>query len=908
MKGRDRFAVKLHRWLLRLLRPALGEEYVLDASATFGDLYSDSRSAPRWQRARLWVREIGALAGTAFSELRASGAGRGIGDSQSTPPPPGRKGRKHNRSLSALDNLTRDLRHAVRSLTRSPLFVAVSVSSLALSIAAATAVFSVINAGLLRQDPYLHQPDKLVRIFGSYRDHPYGPLAYADVMDIAEQAGTLEDAAAYRTARITLTRGGYGSRQVHGEQVSHNWFSMLGIPMAVGRGFIPEDSDPGTLVAVLGYGMWDREFELDPDVLGSSIRLNGRVHTIVGVAPQGLRAHEDPTQPELWTLIPQHIRDERGRIGLKTVGRVRDGVTLAQVGSELNLIAERLVQEHPDNWTDRTGEGRGLAVLTERAGRLPPDQRTENVAALLMLTAVVSLILLIACSNVANLLLTRAWRRRTEIAVRLSLGAGRRRLVGQLLIEGVLLAVLAGGVGLVAIHWLTAALANGALIVPLPAAIDLSVDWRVASFAFGLALATGVVFSLVPALQASNPSLVPALKGLESGGRLRRFSTRNILVVVQVAASLILVFSSALLLRTLQQARSVDIGFNPDNVALVGLDLSHRDYSPEEAARFYGDLLERLHDLPRVDGAALGARVPLEGGSSLWGGLEPEGYELGPREYLTVNFNTVSPGYFDLIDVPLLRGRDFDETDRASEQRVAIVNQAFADRFWPAEDAVGKKVVARDDYQIVGVVRDAKYVTISEERTPHIWVPVAQSQSVEYRVHVRTSGDPRTLLPTIREEVHALDRDLPIAESRPMSSLTDRAVLPYRVASVVLTAAGLIALGLAMMGVYGVMAYAVSQRTREVGIRVAVGASQESVVGMIVREGLALAAVGAVVALPLVVLLAQLLKTFLVGVRPVDPVSLVGGVSLLVLSAAAATLVPAVRAARVDPMVALRAE
>jgi predicted permease len=300
--------------------------------------------------------------------------------------------------------------------------------------------------------------------------------------------------------------------------------------------------------------------------------------------------------------------------------------------------------------------------------------------------------------------------------------------------------------------------------------------------------------------------------------------------------------------------------------------------------------------------------VPLEGGSSLWGGLEPEGYDLGPREYLTVNFNTVSPGYFDLIDVPVLRGRDFDETDRAGGQRVGIVNLAFAERFWLGEDAVGKHVVARDEYEIVGVVGDAKYVTVSEERTPHIWVPAAQSQSVEYRVHVRTSGDPGTLLPTIREEVHALDRDLPIVESRPMSSLTDRAVLPYRVASVVLTAAGLIALGLAMMGVYGVMAYAVSQRTREVGIRIAVGARRESVVGMIVREGLALAVVGVVAALPLLVLLTQLIKTLVIGVRPLDPVSLVGGISLLALSAAAATLVPAVRAARVDPMVALRAE
>ncbi len=908
MTGREPFAVKLHRWLLRALQPVLGRDFVLQASSTFGDLYNDCRTAPLRQRARLWGREIGALVSTVFSELRGSGAGEGMRASTTVPQPPGGERRSQHRILSALDNLARDLRYAVRNLVRSPLFVAVSVSSVALSVAAATAVFSVVNAGLLRQDPYVHRPDELIRIFGSHRDHPYGPLSYLDVMDIRQQAGTLEDVAAYRTSRITLTREGYGSRQVHTEQVSDNWFTMLGIPITLGRGFVPEDADPGTLVAVLGYGMWDREFESDPNVIGSSIRLNGRMHTVVGVAPRGLLAHEDPTQPELWTLIPEHIREERGRTGLKAVGRMRDGVAIAQVRSELDLVAERLVQEYPDNWSDQSGENRGLRVLTDRAGRLPPDQRAENVAVLLVLAMVVTLILLIACSNVANLLLTRAWRRRTEIAVRLSLGAGRTRLVGQLLTEGVLLGLVAGGVGLIATHWLTTALANGALFVPLPTAIDLTVDWRVATFALGLALVTGVVFSLVPALHASKPNLVPALKGLESGGRLRRSTTRNILVVVQVAASMILVFSSALLLRSLHEARSVDIGFNPENVAMVGLDLSHRDYGTEEAAQFYNDLLERLRGLPGVDDAVLGNRVPLEGGSSLWGGLKPEGYELGPREYLTINYNTVSPGYFDLIDVPMLRGRDFNETDRAGEQQVAIVNQAFVDRFWPAQNAVGKHVIARDEYRIVGVVADAKYVTVSEGRTPHIWVPAAQSKSVAYRVHVRTSGDPRALLPIIREEVHAMDRDLPIVESRLMRSLTDRAVLPYRVISVVLTAAGLIALGLAMMGVYGVMAYAVSQRTREVGIRIAVGARQESVVRMIVREGLALAAVGAVIALPLMVLLAQLLKTFLVGVRPLDPLSLLSGITLLAAAAFAATLFPALRAARVDPMLALRAE
>ncbi len=909
MSARVPLQIRIHGWLLRLLQPTLGSDFVLEANATFAELFLESRSASFARRARLWSREVKSLTATLLSELRRGSSDDGprqTARARGSQPGPGAR---TPRVSTTLENLVRDLGYAVRGLFRAPLFATVAVSSLALGVAATTAIFSVVNASWLRDAPYVSRPDQLVRIFGRFPDDlPYGPLAYADIADIGQQASTLQDVAAYSTETLTLSDDANSSRQIQAEAVSENWFTLLGVPLALGRGFLAEDIEAGTLVTVIGYRMWERDFARDPAVLGKSVRLDGRSHTVIGVAPVGMLAHEEPFAPELWVLVPEFERKERGYIGLKSVARLREGVTIAQVQGEVDLIAQRLAEQFPDSWTIHNGERRGLAVLSDRAGRIPPGQRAQVAATLGALVAVVTLVLLIACSNVANLLLTRAWRRRTEIAVRLALGAGRGRLIGQLLGESIVLALLSGGLALLLIHWIASALRAGGLLVQLPAPIDLSVDWRVAAFALGLSLATGVVFGLVPALQASNPSLVPTLKGLESGGRQRRFSTRNLLVVAQVAASLVLVFSAALLLRCLEHARAVDIGFDPSGVAIVTLDVSHGQYDEAEASRFYHDLLDRLRGLPGVEGAALASRVPLEGGRTRLGGIEPEGYDLGPTGYLAVDYNTVSPGYFDLIRMPVLQGRDFEPADRAGEGRVAIVNQTFAERYWPGQNPIGKRIKAREDFEVVGVVRDAKYVAVTDGPTPHMWAPAAQSAATDYRVHVRSSDDPRRLLPLIREQVHALDPDLPIAGSTTMKSLTDRAVLPYRIASAVLSSAGAVALALAMIGIYGVIAFAVSQRTREVGIRVAVGAGLRSVVGMIVREGLALTAVGAAVALPLILLLTQLLKTFVIGVRPLDPVSLLAGMSLLALSAAAASLVPALRAARVDPIDALRAE
>jgi predicted permease len=885
MKDRMPFPVRLHGWLVRTLIPSLGTELATQAISAFHDLYNDNRAASTRKRWLLWKREVGSLLLTAFSEFRAHATGGGNRNkSPITETPRFKPGSPKPRLGGMLDHL-------------------------GCFSAAATSVFSIINAVVLRPAPHVSDPERLVRLYASFApDQPYGPFSHPDLADIGERTPTLAGVAAFHSVDMTMTTEASLSRRVSGLGVSENYFGLLGVSFPLGRGFIPEDEEPGKRVAIIGHGLWQREFGGDPAVLGQDIRLNGRRHTIVGVAPMGLLAHYEPIPLDVWVPIAEHIRNERDYLGLSIVGRMAEGATIVQVQGQLDLVSDRLLQDYPDSWTNYTGEPRRITALSNRTAAITPDKRAEVAAMFGALGIVVALVLLIACSNVANLLLTRAWRRRTEIAVRLALGAGRRRLVAQLLTESLILAGLAGTVGLLVIHWITTLLATGRFPIQLPGQIDVTIDWRVALFATGLSLVTGIAFGLVPALKASRTDLVSALKGLNTGARLGRLSIRNLLVIAQVAGSLVLVLTATLLLRSLQQARQVDIGFDPRDIAVVSLNLSHGQYEETEAAQFYADLLDRLNALPQVDGVAVARRVPLEGGSMRHGGVEPEGYELGPDEFLVVSQNTVSPGYFELIRMPLASGREFLDTDNDAAPPVAMVNEAFANRFWPGEDPLGKRVKLLEWVEVVGVTRDAKYASITEGTTPFIWTPSSQEIQLSMRVHVRTRGDARALLPLIRGEIHALDADLPIVGSHLMTDLTRHAVLQYQVVSAVLSIAGAVALALAIMGIYGVTAFAVSQRTREVGIRVALGAKPRRVVEMVMREGLVLAAIGVTAGLPVVLLLTQLMRSVLVGVTPLDPSSFVVGIVLLALSAAAATVTPALRAAKVDPMVSLRSD
>ncbi len=896
--GRLPVAVRIHARVLRMLVPSLGQEYITQANTAFGDLYGDMMNASIWRRVCLSLREFHAIVVTAlaeYKEQRAPDSRRPTTDSRSM-------SRRQHPLRTFGDNLRQDFTYAVRNLIRTPGFTAVVVASLALGMSLTTTFFSMVNAFVLRPPPQVEAPDELITIrFGSL----LGPQSYPDFVDIRNQAETLENAALVGQRDIVLTLPDRPPRRAYAEEVSESYFSVLGVVPVYGRNFIEEEWTT-TNVTVLGYGFWQREFGGAPEVLGQDILIDGREHTVVGVAPPGLAAVLRPSVPDLWYPVEPDYRETRGRRSYTMIGRMRQGANIEQTQAQLDLIAARLADAYPGEWTDGNGEGHPLTARSIAAERIPSntDGPAKAIAVLAILSTIVLLVLGIACSNVANLLLTRAQRRRTEIAVRLALGAGRRRLIAQMLNESLILAGVSGAVALLVVHWITDLVASGRLMIGLPGMVDVTVDWRVALFAAVVATGTGILFGLVPAWQASRPDLVPALKGLEGEKRGTFFSVRNILVVVQVAGSLILLVGATLFMRSLQEAARADLGFDPENVAVISLDLGQRQYTAEAGAQFYTDVMRRMTTLPSVESVALAMTIPLGRGRTRWGWLSVEGYEPAPNEAITVDGNVVTPGYFDLVRMPLVRGRDFTSSDREAAVEVVVINEAFVDRYFGDRNPLGKKVGA---WEVVGVVRNAKYDQLGELPLPHIWLPHAQHRKLAMAIHVRTGGDVRATLAALVRQVQRMDPGLPIIDPGAMEDLTAAATLPQRIMSVILGAAGFLALGMAMMGIYGVMAFAVSQRTREMGLRIALGAHPGNVVRMIVREGLLVSGIGLIVGLGVAAVVTRVLSALLYGVSPLDLGPMFGGAALLLLASVTATLRPALSAARVDPMESLRA-
>lgn len=909
MKRHDTSLVRLHRFLVRMFVPSLGQEYAAEASNAFGDLYADARSGSFLRLGGLLAREARSLIATSFSEYREERSNRRLTRrlrKMSMKGSPGSSGESRLTS-SLLDVLLQDLRYTLRNLLRSPGFVVIVLLSLTFGIAVSTVLFSGVNAAVFRPVPHVENQDALVMLTTGTRRVTRGPSSFPDYLDYREMSETLEDAAAFRPRSLVISTGPDATREMNGMEVSENFFDLLGVRIPNGRGFIEEDIAAGGSVVVIGYSVWENDFGGDPDILGRVLRIDGDPHTIVGVAPERLVGLRDPLLVE--AVVPStERRDLRGRLSYLVVGRMKEGVTVQQVQAEFEAVTEYLVEAYPSTWNYRGNNPRHVEVTSLRESRLPPGLSAPLVVA--ALGAVVTLILLISCSNVANLLLTRALRRRTEIAVRCAIGAPRSRLLKQLLTENLLLFGVAGGLGLLATDWLTSLATRGWTLMRFPG-IDFTVDHRVAAFAIGLALFTGLSFGLVPALQASRPDLLPALKGLEVRIRFRRLGVRNLLVGSQIAGSLVLVMVTLFLVRGLQHARTIDLGFDPSNVAVVSLDLAHRDYEEAEGIQFLDNLAGRLEGVRGVSKVAVGSWIPLQGGSGIIGGLEPEGYQPGPQESVEADYTLATSGYFDVVGIQLLRGRDISESDDAAAPEVVVVNQAFVDRYWPGESGIGGRLrtfSSDTPMEVIGVVANAKYRSIAEEVRPQIWLPLAQHYESGVILHIRTHGDPRPLLPTIRQQVHDLDPDLPIIRADLMENITANGTLPQRILSMVLGGVGVIALALAMLGIYGVIAYAVSQRTREVGIRVALGARPGKVVGMVVREGLGLSALGLVIGLAVGAGVAQLLRALFFGLSPLDFIAVGGTLGLMVLAAVTASLLPALRAARVDPVKSLRWE
>jgi putative ABC transport system permease protein len=807
-----------------------------------------------------------------------------------------------------MDSLLQDLRYAVRTLGERPGFAVVAALTIALGVGGTTAMFGVVDAVLLRPLPYA-EPDRLVMVWTRTPGGPQAAASWPEFVDWREQNHSFADMAAWRGQSVNLT-GGAEPERVIGAFVSDRFFPLLGARAVLGRTFTPAETDPATAqpVAVLGYGLWQRRFGGDPGILGRSLVLNGQSHTVVGVLGPEFDGGNAPASG--WFMgsdvflpvsyFPNKKGLTRGETEILVIGRLRPEVSLTQARTDMEVVARRLEQAYPD-----THAGRGVEIVPlheQIVGSYRP--------ALFVLLGAVGLVLLIACANVANLLLARASRRRRELAVRAALGAGRSRLLRQLLTESALLALLGGGLGLVLGHWGLALLMSVAPSGVIPASTG--VDGRVMAFALVLTAATGICFGLVPAVQASRPDLDGVLKEAGRGGSGaagHRF--RDALVVAEVTLSLVLLVGAGLLLRSAVALQHANLGFRPDHVLTAEFRLPPAKYpEPRAIAAFFRQTLERLRAVPGIESAALVRAVPFSGngGSTTY---QVEGQPEPPkgREPMA-QLNIVSTGYFRTMGIPQLEGRDFDEHDTPDVPAVAVVNDTMARQVWPGVDPIGRRVRLRDAgwVTVVGVVGDVRHSGPSEPPPPQVYTTHEQDARIFACVVARTAGDPMGMAAPMRAALWSVDKDQPVWKVRAMEDLVTGARGTARAMSLLVGVFAAVALALAAVGIYGVMAYAVSQRTREIGIRMALGAASGRVLRLVVGRALLLTGIAIVIGAAGATALARLLGTLLFGVGPADPFTFATAALALALVGTLAAYLPARRAARIDPVRALAEE
>src|SRR5712675_472249 len=817
------------------------------------------------------------------------------------------------RNVNLIEDFLQDVRFGLRTLRRSPGFSLLAILCLTLGIGANAAVFSWIEGILFRPYPAVAHQERLVAIGGTSREEPRGgPLSWPDFQDLQRSCTLCETLFVSKITGTTLSLGDRAERTT-GSIVSANYFDAIGVPLMLGRGFLPGEDQGQSAhpVAVISYQLFQERFRGDPQIVGKAQRLNGVMHTVVGVAPEGFYGTFVGWGMNFW--VPASMEDifesggykleDRGARWIEAYARLKPGVTYTQAQQEFAAISGRLEAEYP-------ATNRGRAFRFWPLWQTPFNNARTLLPTLEIMVAVVAFVLLIACANVGNLLLVRSFARRHEMTVRLAIGAGYRRLLQQLLTEGLILSAFGAAGGLLVAYWCRHALvllfpARGGVAMHLPGELD----WRVLALSAGVCLVATLLRGLVPALQTRNLDLAGALKADSTGvvGSGRRAWVRSGLILVQVALSFVLLVGAGLLLQSLQKIRTSSPGFSTHEVLVTSVNLVSAGYDASRARTFQDDLLERVKALPGVDSAAFGRLAPLSYGSFSSTPIAVDGYQPPPEEQPIVEYNEVGPDYFATIGIPLVSGREFTRADDEKASLITIVNQTMAAQYWRGKNPIGQRVQVKGRWmQVVGVAKDSKYGSVREPPKPFFYVPLLQNFSRGPDLFIRTSLNPQTIATALTREVHALDPDLALYEVITLQKQLDRSTSAPLVAVTLVGVLGGLALLLSVIGLYGVMSCAVSQSTRELGLRMALGAGAANLLRLVMSRGLSLTAGGVLLGAAVAFLLTRLLGNLLFQVSPRDPLAFASAFIVMTFAALAACFLPAWRATRTDPARILR--
>jgi putative ABC transport system permease protein len=805
--------------------------------------------------------------------------------------------------------LLQDLKFGCRALAKNPGFTAVAVLALALGVGANSAIFSVVNATLLNPLPFPEE-GQLLRLGEGARGGrapERGSFSYPDYRDVQQQSRTLAHVAAFLNSGTMLTGEGLDAERVYGADVSPEYFAVLGVEPALGRVFTAEEDRPNAGVVVISHGLWQRRFGGRRDVIGQQLRMSNTPATIIGVMPEGFEYPFRADRQDFWEPVndrPAPGRDERDNHTYRVIARMKPGVTIEQANAELDTISRRLEQQYPDTNT----------TMLVGAASMHEEMTRDVRPALLILLGAVGLVLLIACANVANLLLARAASRQKEIAIRTALGASRWRVVRQLLVESLLLALAGGAVGLLLALWGTDVLV-AAGPADIPRVRQAGLDARVLAFTMLVSMLTGIIFGLVPALQASRTDLTGGLKegsrGATEGPRRSRF--RSSLVVSEVALSLVLLISAGLLIRSFVRLVRTDPGFDPARVVALDIPLTRERYDTEEKqTAFFAQLVNRVRGMPNVEAVGVVDKLPLGNSIDILA-FNIEGRPpFPPGASAQAHYMIASPGYFETLKIPLRSGRMLTERDDARSPAVALVNEALANKYFAGESPIGRRLITDEGvppFEIVGIVGDARRRSFASEPEPEFYLPFTQSAQRRMNLVVRAStGDAASMSVALRGAVAEMDREQLVWQTRTLDQLVSASVAGRRFNMTLLGLFASVAMLLAALGLYGVMAYSVTRRTHEIGVRMALGARGSDVLRMVVGQGMKLAAAGVVLGLVAAFAVTRVLASLLYGVTTTDPLTYAGLAALLAAVAFLASYIPARRATKVDPMEALRYE